>query len=86
MLRTYKAVLRGDRIEWVDRPPRAGKPVPVHVTLLEEEANAASTTRGSEMARILTSLAEAGGISAVPDPSEWQREMRSERRLADRGD
>jgi hypothetical protein len=86
MLRTYKAVLRGDRIEWVDRPPRAGKPVPVHVTLLEEEANAAVTTGGREMARILTSLAETGGLSSVPDPSEWQREIRSERPLANRGD
>jgi hypothetical protein len=39
MLRTYKAVLVGNRIEWQDTPPASSadnQPIPVHVTILDE--------------------------------------------------
>jgi hypothetical protein len=85
MLRTYKAVLRGDRIEWIDAPPRGQRPVPVHVTLLEDEAASPAAVRGQQMARALQALADAGGLTGIPDPRAWQREVRRERPLPGRG-
>ena len=77
MLPTYHAILRGGSLEWVDDPPPlpAGA-VPVHVTHLEVPAPAAG---GPAMAAALAALAAAGGPSGFGDPSEWQREARSER-------
>ncbi len=43
MLETYKATLRGDRIEWETEAPTAlqnGKPVEVFVTVLDESDTA----------------------------------------------
>lgn len=86
MLKTYKAVLRGDHIEWVDRPPHAGKPVPVHVTLLDEADAEPSASRGHDMARALGLLAESGGLAGISDAGSWQREIRRDRTLPERRD
>jgi hypothetical protein len=86
MFRTYKALLRGTRIEWIDHPMIPAHPVPVHVTLLEEEAIDAAAARGRGMAAALEALAEAGGLSAIPDPLRWQREQRQDRVLPGRED
>lgn len=85
MLRTYKAVLRGNRVEWIDAPPAPTRPTPVHITLLEESAEP-SRACGQEMARALEALAERGGLSGIPDPVAWQRDVRQERTLPGRGD
>ncbi|MBW3570125.1 MAG: hypothetical protein KY467_03355 [Gemmatimonadetes bacterium] len=85
MLRTYKAVLRGNRVEWIDAPPAPTRPTPVHITLLDENAEPARA-RGPEMARALEALAQRGGLSGIPDPVSWQRELRQERSLPGRGD
>jgi hypothetical protein len=84
MLRTYKAVLRGNHVEWVDAPPVPTRPTPVHITLLEESAEP-PRARGQEMARALEALAQSGGLSSIPDPMSWQREQRQERTLPGRG-
>jgi len=83
MLRTYKAVLRGNRVEWIDTPPAPTRPTPVHITLLDESAEPA---RGQEMARVLEALAQGGGLSGIPDPVSWQREQRQERTLPGRAE
>jgi hypothetical protein len=35
MLRTYKAILHGDHVEWLDQRPEQTEPVPVHITPLQ---------------------------------------------------
>lgn len=85
MLRTYKAVLRGNRIEWIDAPPAPTRPTPVHITLLEESAEPIRP-RGQEMARVLEALAQGGGLSGIADPMSWQREQRQERMLPGRAE
>jgi hypothetical protein len=86
MFRTYNALLRGTRIEWIDHPVIPAHPVPVHVTLLEEDAAEAAAARGHGMAAALQALAEAGGLSEIPDPLRWQREQRQDRALPGRED
>jgi hypothetical protein len=78
MLRTYKAVLRGDRVEWIDAPPPETESTPVHITLLDDEAGEHGS-RGREMAAALSTLARAGGVATTADPSAWQREVREDR-------
>lgn len=83
MARTYKAILRGDRVEWIDPPPKCQEGTPVHITLLEEAA-AMSDARSRAMAEALEALARAGGLSSIPDPSTWQRDIRQDRSLPQR--
>lgn len=75
MLKTYKAVLWGDRVEWIDTAPSASDGVPVHLTVLEETSEP-SPSRGKEMARALEALARAGGVTSIPDPASWERDIR----------
>ena len=88
MLLTYKAILRGDRVEWVGDAPETNGGIPVHITVLSERAAAAQekATRGAEMADALQAVANAGGISSIPDPVAWQREVRKDRPLPGRDD
>lgn len=83
MARTYKAILRGDRIEWVDIPPAGAQPTPVEVTL-REEASGVSKQRGREMARALETLARTGGLPNISDAAAWQRDIRRDRSLPGR--
>ena len=38
MARTYKAILQGDRIEWLDTPPAPAQPTPIQITVMDEAA------------------------------------------------
>lgn len=82
MLRGYRAVLKGDRLEWTEAPPpEAGNGgVPVVVIVLEE-AGSAVLSQGEQMAAALARLAEAGGITSFGDPVAWQRGIREDRPL-----
>lgn len=79
MLRTYKAILRGDRIEWVDAAPDPTPATPVHITLLEAADPATRQERGQAMAAALAALADSGAFADISDPVAWQRESRSDR-------
>jgi hypothetical protein len=81
MLRTYKAILHGDHVEWLDKPPEQTQPVPVHITLLEEVPLEPARERGQVMAEALAALASRGTFAAITDPVAWQREVRHERTL-----
>ena len=81
MLRTYKAILHSDHIEWLDKPPEQTQPVPVHITLLEEAPLEPASERGRVMAEALAALASRGTFAAITDPVAWQREVRHERTL-----
>jgi hypothetical protein len=81
MLSTYRAILRGDRVEWIDAPPDGEHPTPVHVTLLDEVHDLSPHERGRAMAQILEELSRGSPLAGIPDPVAWQREVRRDRDL-----
>jgi hypothetical protein len=85
-MRTYRALLRGDRLEWLEEAPESqtNAPLRVHVTVLEQELPAEVHARGHAMAALLEKLAERRTFSAITDPVKWQRELRQERILPGR--
>lgn len=84
MLHTYKAILHGDQVEWLEKPPERSSAVQVHITVLEEPASEPIRERGRVMAEALAELARRGTFTAISDPVAWQRELRAERVLPDR--
>lgn len=84
MPHTYNAVLRGDRLEWIDCAPAERGATPVRITLLEESPIRSGEKCGRAMAEALEAIAEIGGCAAIADPSSWQREVRRDRGLPGR--
>ncbi len=84
MLRTYKAILHGDQVEWLEQPPEKSGPVQVQITVLEEPTAEPTRERGRVMAEALAALAQRGAFAEITDPVAWQRELRAERVLPDR--
>jgi hypothetical protein len=85
-MRTYQALLRGDRLEWLGEAPepQTDAPLSVQVTVLEQEPLADEHTRGYAMAALLEKLADRRTFSTITDPVRWQRELRQERELPGR--
>lgn len=88
MLQTYKATLRGNRLEWDDAAPQMhadDQPVAVYVTILDEpQPVPAPHTSGQHMAAILEQLAQQPTLASISDPVAWQREQRDDRPLPGR--
>ncbi len=88
MLQTYKAILRGNYLEWSGDAPdhlEDEQSIEVHVTLLKETATSSSVAaQGQRMAEALERLAALNAFSEISDPSAWQREQRRDRVLLDR--
>jgi hypothetical protein len=83
---TYKAVIRGDRVQWLGEAPETNGGVAVQITVVEEPTAAEKAERGRAMAEALQRIADAGGVPAIPDPVAWQREIRRDRPLPGRDD
>jgi hypothetical protein len=85
-MHTYKALLRGDRLEWLGAAPdpQTDAPLTVHVTVLEQERSVAGQARGHAMAAWLEKWAERRTFSTITDPVRWQRALREERGLPGR--
>jgi hypothetical protein len=86
MIPTYRATLRGDRLEWEDDIPdqaRDEEPVSVFVTIVLTTRHA-DESRGRRMADALERLAAAGGVASIADPVQWQREQRQDREIPGR--
>jgi hypothetical protein len=85
-MRTYRALLRGDHLEWLEEKPasQTDAPLRVHVTVLELESPSEVYARGHAMAALLEKLAERRTFSTIPDPVKWQRELRRDRVLPGR--
>jgi hypothetical protein len=89
MLPTYRAILRGNKLEWDDAAPHMrsdDQPIAVHVTILDEASLVQDHPSGQQMAAILEQLASKPTLSSISDPVTWQREQRSERDLPGRED
>ena len=87
MLPTYKAIVKGNTIEWCNDVSEHIKPdsaVAVHITVLDESVPMTREERGQYMASALESLAEINALPAVRDPLAWERELRQERPLPGR--
>ncbi len=84
MLKTFKAWLKGSRLEWIGDVPDLGpEMLQVHVTFLDDKPDLESKTRGQRMAEILENLAATQALSNV-DPVLWQQETRQDRSLPGR--
>jgi predicted HAD superfamily phosphohydrolase YqeG len=82
---SYRAILKGDQLEWTDVvPSHLASEQPVEVTILDEPDRIADRRR--RMAEALEKLAAADAFSGISDPSEWQREIRKDRPLPGRED
>lgn len=82
-MQSYRAILKGDRLEWIEQPPVNLNPEqPVEVTILDEPDQTAD--RGKRMAEALEKLAASDAFSEISDPVEWQREIRKDRPLPGR--
>lgn len=84
MPRTYRAILRGDRVEWIDPPPAHSHAAQVQITVLEETPDLSLQDRGLIMALILEELSHLGALGSISDPVRWQREVRQDRQLHER--
>ena len=84
MPRTYKAVLHGDHVEWIDAPPTGSQSVPVQITVLEGVPLISASERGRRMADALEQLARRSAFVEIEDPVAWQREVRQDRALPER--
>jgi hypothetical protein len=82
-METYRAVLNGDQLTWIDRPPDLNAPTEVRVNVPERNERAA-VSHGPAMAAALERIAKTGGISCIEDPVRWQRELREDRALPNR--
>ncbi len=88
MLETYKATLQGDKIEWQGEMPKTSPlAVSVFITILDE-TTPRRKTNGKKMAQALAKIASLNdrAVASIENPSDWQRERRQDRRLAERED
>jgi len=72
MLATYRAVLKGNRLEWQDTPVSLESldEVPVYVTILDEQdLPSKENNRGRKMAEALEALA-ALPVRSIADPAK----------------
>jgi len=78
MQQRYQAVITGNTIRWIVPPPvelEEGKEISVEVTIKSED-------RGNAMYNALSKLSKIKGVlSAIENPSEWQREIRKDKEL-----
>jgi len=88
MLQTYKAILRGNYLEWIGETPEQLErehSLEVHVTILNESATSSNIkSQGTRMVEALERLAVINGLAEISDPSEWQRGQREDRLLPGR--
>ncbi len=83
MLTAYKALLNYDQLEWLAEKPKATSQ-PVEVIVLFVPKKRARRRNSQKLAAILEAMAQQGGVSSIPDPLAWQRQMREERSLPGR--
>ncbi len=85
-METYKAILRGDRLEWcADVPKNLNAEQEVYVTIVQQSSvSSKMTSDGKAMANALSKLAASGSLFQITNPSTWQREQRRDRELPHR--
>src|SRR6476646_6107824 len=87
MLNTYRALLRGQILEWLSDQPKnlpADQGVTVHVTILDETLPKVKKQQGRRMAAALEKLAKMHSSIRSVNATQWEREIRQERILPGR--
>jgi hypothetical protein len=88
MLNTYKAILKGNYLEWDEDVPDHLTPedaVAVYVTILDASPiTSPIIQQGQRMAAALEQLAAINALSDLTDPVAWEQEIREDRSLPDR--
>lgn len=89
VLTTYKAILRGNYLEWrsnVHVPVSPDRAVAVYVTVLDEPAapDESLKSQGKRMAAALEQLAQLHACAEITDPVSWEHERRQDRPLPGR--
>ncbi len=88
MLHAYKAMLKGNRLEWSGAAPEistTNEAVAVQVIILDEATPLpGSVSQGERMAAALEQLAMVHTLATIVDPLTWEREVRQDRELPDR--
>ena len=84
MRRTYKAILRDDRIEWLDGSPETAEPISVDIIILDKAEQELSQAKEKTAGELLATLAEKGAFADIKDPVAWQSEQRKDRPLPHR--
>lgn len=84
MSESYRAILKGDQLEWIDGGPSdlASEQSVEVIIILDEQRNVTPdqmADRRRRMAEALENLAAADAFSEISDPSEWQRDIRKDR-------
>jgi glutamine amidotransferase-like uncharacterized protein len=84
MLRTHKAVLTGNHLEWTeDTPELSDRRQEVYVTFLENKPESNKKIRGEKMAKALEKLSELKAFANV-EPKTWQQAVRQDHPLPNR--
>lgn len=78
---TYRAILQGSQITWLDTPPDLPPDTEIYVTVAQTISKA---SRGQAMAAALEKLAQLNPFGD-DDPVAWQRETRQDRPLPEHG-
>ncbi len=90
MLRTYKATLRGNYVEWKKDVPAhlaQEKAIGIYITVLDEVvAPSVVAQQGQRMADALEKLATADALRDIADPAAWERKIRQDRPLPGRSE
>ncbi len=85
-LHTYRAVIHGDRVEWISGKPKTHMPIDVKISVWEEPwgKRREDKEKGKRLAGLFEKLAEKGTFADIEDPVAWQRETRKDRPLPER--
>ncbi|MDB5322352.1 MAG: hypothetical protein JWN40_3983 [Phycisphaerales bacterium] len=86
MSHTYKAILNGNRVQWLGDAPDTNGGVPVQITVLEQPQSVDEAARRQQVRDALDALVARGTFSEIADPVAWQREIRKDRPLPGRED
>ena len=84
MKRAYKAILHGDRVEWLDGAPDEEGPLPVEITVTGEISPDGDDELLKPVSQYFQALADMGTFADIEDPVAWQREIRKDRPLPGR--
>lgn len=84
MKRAYKAILHGDRVQWLNGAPEEKGPLLVEVTVTKELDPEEDDELSKPVSQHLQALADMGTFADIEDPVAWQREIRKDRPLPGR--
>ncbi len=76
MPNTYRAILTGDRLDWLGAKPAQTEATPVEVIVHDPPILGVARSDGVRMAEALEDLGSLGVYRRFDDPVRWQRMVR----------